>query len=129
MAAVMHTRVQLVRAYSGGSKKSLGQAMAFTGPGPELINGRLAMFAFVAAASVEASTNQTVVSQLRSESGLVGLGLVLITVGSLVPITKGVERKRAGPFMPGAEMLNGRLAMLGFASLLVVESCTGHAFF
>ncbi|NJR64565.1 MAG: high light inducible protein [Leptolyngbyaceae cyanobacterium CRU_2_3] len=34
-------------------------------------------------------------------------------------------QSRAG-FTPYAEMLNGRLAMIGFVSMLVLEAITGH---
>jgi hypothetical protein len=35
------------------------------------------------------------------------------------------ETEKAG-FTPYAELLNGRLAMIGFASLLILEFATGH---
>lgn len=35
------------------------------------------------------------------------------------------ESDRAG-FTPYAELLNGRLAMIGFVSLLILEVSTGH---
>jgi hypothetical protein len=35
------------------------------------------------------------------------------------------EESRAG-FTPYAELLNGRLAMIGFVSLLLLEVLTGH---
>ncbi|AFZ51583.1 chlorophyll a/b-binding protein [Dactylococcopsis salina] len=38
------------------------------------------------------------------------------------------EESRAG-FTPYAELLNGRLAMIGFVSLLILEVATGHGLF
>ena len=35
------------------------------------------------------------------------------------------DTEKAG-FTPYAELLNGRLAMIGFASLLILEVSTGH---
>ena len=35
------------------------------------------------------------------------------------------DTDRAG-FTPYAELLNGRLAMIGFVSLLILEASTGH---
>ncbi len=37
-----------------------------------------------------------------------------------------VEETQKAGFTPYAELLNGRLAMIGFASLLIIEIATGH---
>jgi len=37
-----------------------------------------------------------------------------------------VEESDKAGFTPYAELLNGRLAMIGFASLLIMEVATGH---
>jgi hypothetical protein len=37
-----------------------------------------------------------------------------------------VEESDKAGFTPYAELLNGRLAMIGFASLLIMEIATGH---
>ena len=37
-----------------------------------------------------------------------------------------VEDSDKAGFTPYAELLNGRLAMIGFASLLILEISTGH---
>ncbi len=47
-----------------------------------------------------------------------------------IPILRGAKLdKSVGPFNPRAEILNGRIAMLGFAALLVSEWANGGAFF
>ena len=73
--------------------------MSFAGPGPEVINGRLAMLAFVAAAGAEASTGFTAVQQLAQAPALVGVTAVLFTVASLV-------RTSHQPFSEGNECRN-----------------------
>merc|ERR1712087_34518 len=40
-----------------------GEAMAFSGPAPETINGRLAMIGFVSAVAAEFSKQETIVQQ------------------------------------------------------------------
>ena len=37
-----------------------------------------------------------------------------------------VEETQKSGFTPYAELLNGRLAMIGFVSLLILEFSTGH---
>jgi hypothetical protein len=54
-------------ALAGDEAMSIGQLMAFSGPAPELINGRLAMLAFVAALGAELSTGESVLRQLSEE--------------------------------------------------------------
>lgn len=108
---------------------SLGDLMAFSGPAPELINGRLAMLAFVAALGAELSTGETVLRQLADEpTGVVLAALAFITA-SLIPMLSSTKREAFGPFTPSAEMLNGRAAMIGFASLLAAEAIRGSALF
>ena len=114
---------------SAVEQMSLANVMAFAGPGPELINGRLAMVAFLAAMSAEFSTGKPVLEQLACEPTLVALTAVLLAAGSIVTLVKNVEVLNLGVFSPDKEMFNGRAAMLGFASLLIVEQVTGSAFF
>merc|ERR1711977_190217 len=79
---------------------TFGETMAFSGSGPETINGRLAM-----------------------------LGFIMFAAASLIPIFKGVKKEKFAFFSPEAEMLNGRAAMIGFALLLAIEAQSGSAFF
>eukprot|EP00873_Tetraselmis_striata_P007716 jgi/Tetstr1/427980/TSEL_018053.t1 len=105
-------------------------AMAFTGPAPEVINGRLAMLGFVAALGAELATGETVGSQFSSIPGPMFFLVCLLTSASLIPLIKqGKKELTFGPFTPRAEMLNGRAAMIGFASLLAYEAVKGSPLF
>jgi hypothetical protein len=104
--------------------------MAFSGPAPEVINGRLAMLGFAAALGAELSSGETVGTQFSSIPGPMIFIVALFTTASLIPLAKqGKKEVTFGPFTPGAEMLNGRAAMLGFASLLIYEAVKGSALF
>jgi hypothetical protein len=100
---------------------------AFDGAAPEAINCRLAMLGMVWAFVAEKATGLTVVEQLfnPATSGLVYfVGAVqLFTYATLVPIMNGesTDARSFGPFTARAERWNGRLAMLGFLSLVVTE--------
>ena len=105
----------------------------------ELINSRAAMLGIVAAAGSEILSGQSVWSQIAGKyiDGEVvekahgnstlyfGAIVVIITMASLAPKFLGdnpkAEEKEFGPFTATAETINGRLAMMGFISLLVVE--------
>jgi hypothetical protein len=103
--------------------------MAFSGPGPEIINSRLAMLAFVAAVGAELSTQESVGTQFAAAPlAILGAG-ALFAAASIIPMLKGAKREAVGPFSPAAELVNGRAAMLGFASLLAVEALRGGALF
>ena len=54
-------------ALASGEVLSLGELMAFSGPAPELINGRLAMLAFIAALGAELSSGEGVLRQFAEE--------------------------------------------------------------
>jgi hypothetical protein len=57
------------------------------------------------------------------------LAAIAFIAASLIPLLSNTERKPFAIFPPAAEMLNGRAAMIGFASLLVVEGIRGSALF
>merc|ERR1711924_214065 len=103
---------------------SFGDAMAFAGPAPETINGRLAMLGFIAALGAEAASGETVFQQIGDAEPS-----ILFAAASLIPTLKGVKKEKFAFFSPEAEMLNGRAAMIGFALLLAIEAKSGAAFF
>ncbi|KAK9067884.1 hypothetical protein SSX86_011995 [Deinandra increscens subsp. villosa] len=103
--------------------------LAFSGPAPERINGRLAMIGFVSAMAVELSSGQDVLTQISNGGVAAFLGTsVLLTAASLVPLFKGVraESKSSGVMTSDAELINGRLAMIGFVSAMAVELSSGQ---
>ncbi|KAL6880646.1 hypothetical protein ACP4OV_012211 [Aristida adscensionis] len=112
--------------------EKLRDAMAFTGPAPERINGRLAMVGFVAALAVEASRGDGLLSQAGSGAGLAWFAATaaVLSVASLVPLLQGesAEARSGGAFTADAELWNGRLAMLGLVALAATEYLTGTPF-
>uniref|UniRef100_A0A0D6QRI2 Early light-induced protein n=1 Tax=Araucaria cunninghamii TaxID=56994 RepID=A0A0D6QRI2_ARACU len=109
-----------------------GDVFAFTGPAPETINGRLAMVGFVSALGVELASGKDLMSQVSSGEGFSAFVAtsMLLSVASLVPMFKGVSAEsKSQPIMSaGAEIWNGRLAMVGLMALAVTEYVNGSPF-
>ncbi|OMO85591.1 Chlorophyll A-B binding protein [Corchorus olitorius] len=102
--------------------------LAFSGPAPERINGRLAMVGFVAALAVELSKGQDVFTQISDGGIQLFLGTsILLSLASLIPLFKGVtvESKSQGFMTSDAELWNGRFAMLGLIALAFTEYVKG----
>lgn len=102
--------------------------MRFDGA-PEIVNCRLAMLGFVAGLGAELSTNESVYAQFTQAAPTVIAVAALFTAATLAPILKGNQPESFGPFEPRAELLNGRIACLGLAGLLIVEAVKGSALF
>jgi hypothetical protein len=111
---------------------SIWDALAFSGPAPERINGRLAMVGFVTALAVEAGRGDGLLSQLRSGTGQAWFAytVAVLSVASLVPLLQGESAEgRAGAIMnANAELWNGRFAMLGLVALAATEILSGAPF-
>ncbi|XP_044393137.1 low molecular mass early light-inducible protein HV90, chloroplastic [Triticum aestivum] len=111
---------------------SIWDVMAFSGPAPERINGRLAMVGFVTALAVEAGRGDGLLSQLGSGTGQAwfAYSVAVLSVASLVPLLQGESAEgRAGAIMnANAELWNGRFAMLGLVALAATEIITGAPF-
>lgn len=102
--------------------------LAFSGPAPERINGRLAMIGFVSALAVELSNGQDVFTQISNGGIPWFLGTsILLSFASLIPLFKGVsvESKSDGVMTSNAELWNGRFAMLGLVALAFTEYVKG----
>ncbi|KAL3138550.1 hypothetical protein ABBQ32_006326 [Trebouxia sp. C0010 RCD-2024] len=104
-----------------------GEAMSPGGLVPEITNGRGAMAAMLIAFVKELTTGKPVGEQIKSDPIFIVIVFGLIIVGSIVPVFRGADlnQKGAGPFTPRAEIWNGRVAMVAFALLLIVEGFKG----
>ncbi|XP_028789046.1 early light-induced protein, chloroplastic isoform X2 [Neltuma alba] len=102
--------------------------LAFSGPAPERINGRLAMIGFVAAMAVEVAKGQDVFAQIADGGIPWFLGTsIILSLASLIPLFKGVsvESKSQSFMSSDAELWNGRFAMLGLVALALTEFVKG----
>jgi hypothetical protein len=111
------------------SKKGFGDVMAFSGPGPETINGRLAMLGFTSAIGVELANHHQLATQIADPASLTWFAttVALFSAASLIPMFKGVstEEKSKAFWSSTAEMWNGRAAMLGLSLLALTEYLKG----
>jgi len=117
--------------------------MAFSGALPERVNGRLAMLGFVAAVGAELTTGQTAYTQFANHPFSVPFHWAVFAVASVLPafmsdtslntIMEAAKEKGMAEGMKrwnaDVELLNGRAAMIGFSSLLVIEAIRGQALF
>lgn len=104
--------------------KGVQDTMSFSGLAPEIINGRAAMWAMLAAFAAEVRTGAPVFVQIQQAPVAILGAFAVIIVASLVPIVRGADLNRDGfgPFTQKAEVYNGRVAMLAFALLIAVET-------
>ncbi|DBB18188.1 hypothetical protein WJX82_005563 [Trebouxia sp. C0006] len=124
-------------------KETIQDVMAFTGPAPERVNGRLAMLAFVAVAFGELTSHKSVLEQVPTVPFRIIFVSLLISAASIIPkyssgtslhdLTEAASRTGLPPqlkfFNKTHEVWVGRVAMLGFTGLIIVELFKGGALF
>ena len=91
----------------------------------ERVNGRAAMIGFTSAVIDEIMTGNSISTQFHDNIGL------SVAVASLAFLGTAANPKDEGYvqgfWKPETELVNGRLAMVGIASLLLTESLHPHA--
>lgn len=90
----------------------------------EITNGRAAMFAMLAAFGAEVSTRTPVFVQIQKAPLAIAATFVTIITASAIPVFRGanLQQNGIGPFTKEAEIINGRIGMVGFALLILVET-------
>eukprot|EP00897_Mesotaenium_endlicherianum_P006430 jgi/Mesen1/5815/ME000296S05101 len=106
--------------------------MAFSGPAPETINGRLAMLGFVTALIVEGNSGISLAEQLGDNAcfSWAIFAASLFSAASLIPMFQGIrpDTKTTGFWNVRAERWNGRAAMVGLVALAITEYVQNSAF-
>jgi len=129
-------------------KETLRDLMAFSGPAPERINGRLAMWAFASIVAGELGSKTPALEQLASGWPAAILFSITITAASIFPkvvsgyslkdlLESATSEKMQGEgvqkfvalFDQKLELWAGRLAMMGIVGLPIVEYFAGDALF
>lgn len=117
--------------------------MAFSGPLPERVNGRMAMIGFLAAVGAELSTGESLTTQWANHPFTVPFHMALFALASAIPavvsgtpLSELLEAAQADKmsdrlkyFTADVELLNGRVAMLGITCLIAVETWKQSALF
>merc|ERR1711967_108543 len=119
---------------SPSSSFSFIDSMGFSGFAPEVINGRLAMLGFLAGIGAESAQHETFAYQFSNHPVAFTFSALLITAASFMPAMQGETKYTPDPksmgerglFSQDAEMLNGRVAMLGMVAMLATEGVLGH---
>lgn len=128
---------------SSKDTETLSDLMAFSGPVPERINGRLAMLGFVAAVAAELSSGAPVLQQSQQAAGPVLFTMMMLTGATIIPkfasrvplsvllaaTSKDKMPKGLEMFDGVTELWTGRVAMIGLVGLAAVELYLGKALF
>ena len=86
----------------------------------ELINGRSAMMGFTAGAGKLLMTGDSVLTQIQDPSQDLGavFTVAAVAAGTFITLQDRLEMEEAlEPWTPENELINGRVAMLGFLAL------------
>lgn len=106
-----------------------GLICRFAGAIPEVANSRLAMLGVLAALGAEFATGLNVFEQSKAAPIPIILTFFTFTLATAIPVFKGVPRKGNDFFSSNAELVNGRVAMIGFLGIIISTFYTGHALF
>ena len=110
------------------------EIMAFSGPAPEALNGRLCMLGLLSGVAAELATGKSVPEQFSQEPTLVVATALVLAAATFAPLISNVDVVAPAGFVRNfftekAETANGRAAMVGFGSLLLIEAVKGSALF
>jgi hypothetical protein len=120
--------------------------LKFDGPGPEIINGRVAMAAFYGLVITELTSGSSLIQQAATPAGAAAAVALMVatTAASLAPLYTGKatavnvfpnptdsypDRPLPYFFTPLAEQINGRAAMVGLVALAINEAIRGASVF
>lgn len=87
------------------------------------------MLGVVAALGAEKFTGLNVFQQVRVAPVPIALTFFIFTIATAVPVFRGQPRRGNGIFTSDAELINGRIAMVGFLGLVISTFYKGQALF
>ena len=87
------------------------------------------MLGVIAALGAEKATGLNVFEQIRLAPVPIALTFLILTIATAVPVFRGQPRTGNSFFTSDAEIVNGRVAMLGFLGLIISTFFKGHALF
>ncbi|KAK9812525.1 hypothetical protein WJX73_005960 [Symbiochloris irregularis] len=108
-----------------GTEVGFLDGMRFYGAIPEVNNCRLAMLGFFSAIVAEATTGLNLFQQVQAAPVPIAAVFLTITAATTIPVVRGLPRRGNSVFSPDAELINGRLAMLAFLSIVTVTALHG----